>query len=287
MSIAPVALAAAVQFASSVATSAATAASAAATSGLASVVGSEIPRAVASVLPSGVTTTTPVAAVIISAPVWLEIAATLAGALSGALSAVEKRFDVFGLFTLAVVNGLGGGIIRDVLLQNQGIAAFQNLRLLGSVAIAAVIGFFFASAVRRLHRYLLAIDTLSLALFAIVGADKALRAGLGILPAIMLGTITCVGGSILRSMISSEVPQVMRPGSLYGTAALVGSTAYVLMVGWLDIVKLYAFITCIVLIAILRTLSVWLKWETPEAVDLTDHLVRGGTWMLRRFRRGR
>ena len=97
-------------------------------------------------LPPGLTTAAPGAVtqplVIVSPP--FEIAATFVGAVSGALVAVRRRFDIVGVMTLALVAGLGGGIIRDVLLQRYGIAAFQHDYLLLTAVIAALIGFFFA-----------------------------------------------------------------------------------------------------------------------------------------------
>jgi uncharacterized membrane protein YeiH len=134
---------------------------------------------------------------------------------------------------------------------------------------AAAVGFFFSSLGRRLQRPFLYLDALSLGLFAIVGADKALRAGLTFVPAILLGVITSVGGGMIRDVLCNETPQVLKPGTLSGTAAAVGSTLYVLLVSWAHIVKPVALIVAVLVIVTLRILSVKRGWTAPEPVDYT------------------
>ena len=238
-------------------------------SGFAAIVETAVPQAVASVLPSAVTTTAPVTAGTIAIPVALEVTATFAGALAGALTGVEHKFDAVGVTALAIVSGMGGGMMRDVLLQKYGIYALQNPRVLIAALLAALLGFFFFSAASRIRPVLFLIDALSLGLFCVSGSDKALLAGLTIVPAILLGTITSVGGGILRDLLSDRVPQVMRPGGFYATASVTGATVYVLLVSWLNIVKPVAMILVVVLVLGLRLLSQWLGWSSPVPVDLT------------------
>ncbi len=258
--------------------------------GLASLVTTIVPSLVATVLPSGITTEAASQAGRVAVPVYYELLAAFAGGLAGAAKGVRLRYDFIGIGTLAVVAGLGGGIIRDVLLQDQGIYAFEHSAMLGTTILAALVGFFFAGLVRSMRRPLLLLDTISLALFAVVGADKALLAGLVILPAILLGAITSAGGGVLRDLLCGEEPQLMRPGSLYASAALAGSTVYVLMVGWLGIVKPIASVAAFIVIALLRSLSLLLGWQSPEPVDLTPKVVSVGKSVLgpvRRYGAGR
>ncbi len=135
--------------------------------GLASVIETVVPGIIASALPSAVTTTLPVTVTIVKVPALYELTAAFVGGLSGATRAAEKRMDVSGVAVLAVVNALGGGMLRDVLLQTHGIAAFENWRLLAVALAAAAVGFFFSSLSRRLERPFLYLDALSLGLFAI------------------------------------------------------------------------------------------------------------------------
>ena len=243
-------------------------------SGIAALVETAVPKVVASVLPSAVTTTMPVTASTITIPVALEVGATFAGALAGALTGVERKFDAIGVTALAIVSGMGGGMMRDVLLQKYGIYALQTPRVLIAALLAALLGFFFFTAAARVRPLLFVIDAVSLGLFCVTGSDKALRAGLTIIPAILLGVITSVGGGILRDLLSDRVPQVMQPGGLYATASVTGATVYVLLVGWLNIVKPVAMIVVVVIVLLMRFASQWLGWTSPVPVDLT-HTVAG------------
>lgn len=237
--------------------------------GFASVITTIVPGIIASALPSAVTTTLPVTATIVKVPMLYELTAAFVGGLSGATRAAEKRMDISGVAVLAVINALGGGILRDVLLQKQGIAAFQHWRLLAVALAAAAVGFFFSSLGRRLQRPFLYLDALSLGLFAIVGADKALLAGLTVVPAVLLGVVTSVGGGVIRDVLCNETPQVLKPGTLSGTAAALGSTLYVLLVTWMHIVKPVALVVAVLVTVTLRIVSVKRGWTAPEPVDYT------------------
>ena len=257
-----------------------------ATNGVAAFITTTVPSIVASVLPSGVTTTAANAArvgAVTVPPAW-DLLATFAGALSGGLAAVRRKFDIMGVLTLAVVCGMGGGIIRDVLLQRFGIAALSDNRYLFMALIAATVAFFFASVVHRLRTPILYINAVSLGLFVIVGSDKALRAGLTILPAIMLGVITATGGGVLRDLLSDDVPSILRPGALYSTAALLGSTVYVLSVSWLGVVKEFAALFAIALAIGLRLLAMWRGWQGPVPRDYTAALAVLPRRLLTRMR---
>jgi len=236
---------------------------------LAAVVSTATQQFVASALPSAATTTAPVTDAAAQVPVAFEIIATFAGALAGALVGVKLRFDLVGIVTLAVISGLGGGIIRDVLLQKYGIYALENPRLLIAAIAAGLVVFFFFTLADKLQWSLFLIDAISLGIFSAIGADKALLARLTVIPAILLGTITAVGGGLLRDVLTNDVPQVLRPGGFYATVAVAGSASYVAMVGWLNVVKPLALLVSIALVVGLRLLTHWLGWQTPTATDLT------------------
>lgn len=243
--------------------------------GVASFITTTVPSIVASILPSGVTTTAPdafgVGIAVTVSPLW-ELLAVFAGGLSGGLAAVRRKFDLVGIITLAIVTGMGGGIIRDVLLQRYGIAALQDNRYLLVALLAAALVFFFSETVHKLAKPMTYIDAISLGLFVVVGADKALRADLDVLPAIMMGVITATGGSLLRDLLSGEVPAILQPGALYSLAAMVGSTVFVLAAVWLGVVKEFAAIFAITIAIALRFLAMWRGWQSPLARDYSHHL---------------
>lgn len=236
--------------------------------GIASIIETVVPSIVASALPS-VTTTVPVTAAIVQVPIAYEMAAAFVGGLSGATRAAERRMDVSGVVVLAIVNALGGGMLRDVLLQNRGIAAFESWSLLAAALVAGGVGFFFSSAYAKLERPFLYLDALSLGLFAVVGADKALAASLSVIPAILLGVVTSVGGGMIRDILCNEVPQVLKPGTLSATAAASGSIVYVAMVTWLNFQKPIALVAAVGLTFALRVVAVKRGWQAPLPLGVT------------------
>lgn len=259
--------------------------------GLEAILPSAVASAFASILPSGLTTTAPASATIVALPAYMELSSAFTGGLYGGLAAVAEGFDIMGVVTIAVVAGLGGGIIRDVLLQKHGIFALDNPSVLLAVLVAALVAFFFSSAAKRVHTPLFVIDAVALGLFAVAGADKALLAGLSVVPAILLGTITSVGGGVLRDVLMNEVPEALRPGALYAVAAVVGSSTYVTLLLGFNVVKPVAMAVVVSIVVLLRVLAVRLGWQSPMPTDLTLAVTRlpqhAASLLSRRRRIGR
>lgn len=157
----------------------------------------------------------------------LDLAGVAANAILGGAIARQHRFDVIGLVGLAVISGLGGGIVRDVLLQHGPPAALTDLAyLLFALAGAAVVLVARPSGAWWRRSFQL-VDAAALGCWAVAGAEKTLGAGLGALPAILLGTITAIGGGAIRDIILRHPPTVFRPGPLQATSAVVGSIVLV------------------------------------------------------------
>ncbi|QSQ27138.1 trimeric intracellular cation channel family protein [Pyxidicoccus parkwayensis] len=154
----------------------------------------------------------------------LDLMGTFAFALNGALTAVRAaRLDIVGVITLGMITAIGGGIIRDVLLNRLPPATFQDWRYLAVAAAGALIAFAFAHLLRRLSLSIMILDAVGLSVFAITGATKALDFNIGPAQAIILGTISAVGGGTIRDAFLGRVPTVMRD-DLYAVPALVGAT---------------------------------------------------------------
>src|ERR671933_227977 len=150
----------------------------------------------------------------------LNLAGTFVFGLSGGLAAVRAKLDLFGVVVLSAVVGLAGGITRDVLIGTPP-ATFRDWRYLAAAAAAGVVCFFAGRVLERVQRSIMIFDALGLGLFAVTGATKALQFGLGPVQAILLGTITGVGGGVLRDVLLREVPTVLRQGeALYAVPAL-------------------------------------------------------------------
>lgn len=157
----------------------------------------------------------------------LNLAGTFVFGLSGGLAAVRARLDLFGVVVLSAVVGLAGGIIRDVLIGTPP-STFRDWRYLAAAAAAGLVCFFAGHVLERAERSVMIFDALGLGLFTVTGASTALQFGLGPVQAVLLGSITGVGGGVLRDVLLREVPTVLREG-LYAIPALLGAT--VLVVG--------------------------------------------------------
>jgi uncharacterized membrane protein YeiH len=155
----------------------------------------------------------------------LNLAGTFVFGLSGGLAAVRAKLDLFGVVVLAAVVGLAGGITRDVLIGTPP-ATFRDWRYLAATAAAGLVCFFAGRALERAQRSIMVFDALGLGLFCVTGATKALQFGLGPVQAILLGTITGIGGGMLRDLLLRQVPTVLREG-LYAIPALLGATVLV------------------------------------------------------------
>ncbi len=154
----------------------------------------------------------------------LDLIGVFAFALSGALLAVRRKFDIVGMAVLATVTALGGGVIRDVLIGAVPPAALTNSWSLVLPLVAAVVTFFFHPRVAMMGRTVLVFDAIGLGVFCATATTKAAAAGIPLVAAVLLGTITGVGGGILRDVLAGQIPSVLRRDSqLYAIPAVAGS----------------------------------------------------------------
>jgi len=188
------------------------------------------------------------------------------GAFQGALYAiVNHRFDLVGVSVVAVVTGLGGGTVRDLLLANGRPATMQD-KYLATVALAIIA----AVALGRWHQHqrkpVLALDSIALGLFAVAGTYKALMLGTSSAVAVLLGLTTAVGGGILRDLVCRVTPAIFKGGPLYATAAGVGSVTFIILFRHtpleVDVSALIAAATTL----LLRVLSLRFRWYLSPAV---------------------
>lgn len=157
---------------------------------------------------------------------WL---GTLTFAATGALVAVRLNFDLLGTLVLAAVTAIGGGSVRDVLVGILPPNALRDEALLWGIALVGLAVFFLH---RHLHegKLLYSLDSLGLALFAALGAERGLGAGLGMWGVIFAGAVSGVGGGVLRDLLTGKIPGILyRNGDFYASAAAGGA----LVVFWL------------------------------------------------------
>ena len=196
---------------------------------------------------------------------WADIAGTLVVAIEGAMAAVNGNLDLIGIIVLAFCTALGGGLIRDILLGALPPAALRDWRYPTIPIVAAVMVLF-------LHRYVRAIpppaiqvlDAAGLALFAVAGTIKARLHKMNALVAVMLGTITAVGGGTVRDVLLNQVPNVLRI-EVYATAALVGSACMIAA----RRVRIPSNVAALIggsVCFLLRILGLWRHWNLPKAL---------------------
>jgi len=161
---------------------------------------------------------------------WIDFLGVFVGGLGGALAAVRDtryKYDLVGVTGLALASALGGGIARDIILQQGPPLAFVDVRYLLTALAGALAGMIFAARIgKNTERLLIVVDAAALGLFAVAGSTRALNAGLRRLPALLLGGITAVGGGSIRDVLSGRTPKVFERGELYAIAAAFGSTAF-------------------------------------------------------------
>ena len=152
----------------------------------------------------------------------LDIIGSFAFALSGGMRAVENRMDPFGVVFLSFVAAVSGGIVRDVLIGAVPPAALQSSLYVGIAVVAGALCFFSSGRIARLARPVAFFDAIGLGLFCVVGARKALDAGLSPLMASLLGMLTAVGGGIAADILTARPPMVLQR-EIYALAALAGA----------------------------------------------------------------
>jgi uncharacterized membrane protein YeiH len=209
-----------------------------------------------------------VAAETLRVPAAVDLAAIVVGALTGGLLAAREGFAVSGVLLLAVSGGLGGGLIRDVLLGDLPPVALTNQAYLPTVAITAGVTFFFSGWLSRLTGLLVVLDAVTLGFFTVIGAQKAQLVGLPSASVVFIGTLTAVGGAVIRDVLLAQRADIVQPGPYNAVAALIGAAALTVLAGPLGVDPLPVAVSVIVLVAALRVLSVWRGWSAPVAVDL-------------------
>jgi uncharacterized membrane protein YeiH len=217
-----------------------------------------------------------------SIPLWADLAAVGIGSLQGALFAAgfrDRRLDLLGVAIIGIATGFGGGLLRDVLLARVPLALESNWYL-PVATVAALLGMLLQQIFHRLGGLLTVLDALTIGLFGAIGTTAALATGLPEVPAIFVGVIAAVGGSIMRDLLLNVPIALMHVGSLYAVAALAGTIVLVVLQA-LGVPILAAAIVCVVVTFAVRMLAVLLHWSLPE-----QQALRRVRWIRRRGEAG-
>lgn len=196
-------------------------------------------------------------------PIYFDLGATFLFALTGALAGVKRGYDIVGVLALALVTGLGGGLIRDGLfLQTELTPLLTNPAYIYALIAAVVVGALFGSRVQQFRRVIAVIDALGLGAYAAFGVQKSLLFGLPVPAAIFIGVVNAVGGGILRDLLTNEEPQVFKPGQFYLLTAFAGAVTFVTCVVTLGMSANTAAISAVALTFVFRVLTIAFNWRT-------------------------
>lgn len=221
-------------------------------------------------------------------PIEIDLAATLLFSLTGGLVALKRGYDVIGLFALAFVTGVGGGLIRDGIFIQQGPPAvttdsryilmvllagcvaylFRN-RIIGANRMIAwldtlgVRAQFFRDRVVRFNKVIAWVDALGLGAYAVVGVQKSLNAGLSVAAAVLVGVINAAGGGLLRDVLVREEPLLFKPGQFYVLAAFGGCLLFALLALHFQMEATPAALVSIFATFVFRVLAIQFNWVSP------------------------
>lgn len=196
-------------------------------------------------------------------PIWFELGAVILMSMTGGIVAIKRGYDVVGVASLALLVGLGGGLIRDGIFIQQGPpSVVTNPLYIQSALLGAAIGALLGDRVERFRRVIAGVDALALGAYAAFGVQKALGAGLPVATAILVGVVTAVGGGLLRDVITNEEPLVFRPGQFYALVALAASTLFVVLTVEVGLSPTWSAGVVTVLTFVFRVLTILFNWKT-------------------------
>ncbi|QJR22731.1 Putative inner membrane protein [Brevinematales bacterium NS] len=191
----------------------------------------------------------------------LNIVGIVAFAISGAMKGMKYSLDILGVVVLGILTALGGGMVRDVLL-NQVPMALLHENDLGYAIVASVMTYFFGKRIQNVTSWVRYFDALGLAVFTVVGAEKGIQASLGILGVVIMGTSTGVVGGMLRDILVSEIPSVLKE-EIYASFCIVGSMMYYFLFRF-GVSHLVTLLVVVCFIFVGRVLAIRYDWHLPR-----------------------
>ena len=192
-------------------------------------------------------------------PLWLALVTTFVAAVSGAILGRHPggtTFDIVGITVFAFFMGLGGGIVRDVLLGNLPPLALRSAWYVVTVLAAVILVLLVGRWIPVGGWVFTILDALALGLYAVIAAQLAIEVGLPDVGAITVGFLASIAGGVIVALLRGETPELLRPGRPYALLALAGSTAYVLLDQWSGAA---AALICVGLVIVGRVVT--LNWD--------------------------
>lgn len=207
---------------------------------------------------------------------WCDILGTIVFAISGVLLASKKEMDPIGALVLGVITAVGGGTIRDIILNNGPVFWITDSTDLWVAIIASLLSMLFIrySSIDKYPKWLLPIlDAIGLAAFVGIGVNKAIACEVNGLIIIIMGVLTGVGGGILRDVLARDIPMVFRT-DIYATACLIGGAVHAFAYLYLNLVLEIATLLGIIVTLCIRLLAIYWHLKLP-IVEAKKRLVPG------------
>ncbi|MGB0776575.1 MAG: trimeric intracellular cation channel family protein [Flavobacteriaceae bacterium] len=189
----------------------------------------------------------------------LDLIGTFAFALSGAIMASNRKFDLFGVLIIAFVTAVGGGMLRDLLIDAHPINWIGDNTYIWVILFAVLVMYLFKSKIAPWSRTFLIFDTVGLGVFTYLGIEKSLQYGLEPFPAIVMGMVSACFGGVIRDVLTNEVPLIFQK-EIYASACLLGGGMYFFM----SYFNFEAQISTITTVIIIRLIVVKYHLELPR-----------------------
>ncbi|HZU93844.1 MAG TPA: TRIC cation channel family protein [Microbacterium sp.] len=216
-------------------------------------------------------------------PLWADLLGVGLGGVQGAMFASgfqgQRRLDWLGVAIIGIMIGMGGGLIRDILL---GVppASLKSDWYLVTATGAALFGMLLAGLFNRLNKVIVVLDAVVIGMFGAFGTSKAIAFGVPPVPAVFIGACAAVGGGVLRDMLMGLPTAIMHVGSLYAVAAGAGCAFIAIAVQGFGMSVTLAAIIGIVVTAVIRILAVSFDVSLPEQRRLYRRRVAAETGMI-------
>ena len=206
----------------------------------------------------------------VAIPFGFEMLAIAVASASGVLSARASRLDLVGSVALGVICSLGGGIMRDMILQVGDVYILNHPNVLLLAIVVALLVFIFPQPIEKLDPVIEVLDIFAVGLFAVTGADKSICYGFAPVISVMMGFFTGVGGGMIRDICLARTPHIFKSSNLYAIAAILGSVAYVLLVDTLGVYDVLAAGVGVGVTMVVRWASLHYHITTPTDLDIRD-----------------
>lgn len=192
---------------------------------------------------------------------WMNLIGIVVFAVSGALEASRKQMDIVGFMLIAIVTGIGGGTLRDILLGHTPLTWVAHPEIIFICMFTAIVVYFAAPFFESRFKVLLWADAVGLALFSVTGTEAALAAGASGSVALFMGVISATFGGVTRDIICNEVPLILRR-EIYATAAAIGAGIYILL-EMTDLSRPLVFCGAFVAALAIRSLAIIYHFSLP------------------------